>query len=75
MHDKFLLLRGSRDAFFNTILADHIIVLIAFAHITCIFHAHTGLHMAFFVFQTFGQNSQAVLAIILLTIGTSHVLV
>jgi hypothetical protein len=57
MHDKFLLLNGSRDAFFNTILADHIIVLIALAHITGIFHAHTGLHMAFLVFQTFGKNS------------------
>jgi succinate dehydrogenase hydrophobic anchor subunit len=75
MHDEFLLLHGCGDTFFNTILTYHVIVLITFAHAAGIFDAHAQFYMALIVLEAFREYSQAILTVILLTIGTLHVFV
>jgi len=75
MHDEFLLLYGRRDAFFDTKLADHIVVLIALAHVAGVLRAHTHLHVTFFIGEAFSQHSQTILAVIFLAIRTGHVFI
>jgi hypothetical protein len=75
VHDEFLLLYGCRDAFFNTILANEVIVLITFTHVARVFHTHTVVHVTGFVPEAFRKDTQTILTVILLAVGTRHVLV